>query len=118
MVNNRKLIPEEIALITFLANKANFKLESNWKDHIIAYPLTMGKIGSIGLLRNHMQEYTRRRSREISCCKFHDTDHIEVAAYLLIDSEDMLYELDLWKVDDSEIHHIPSVECMEDIEQI
>ncbi len=118
MKNNRKVTSEEMALIAFLANKANYHLESNWKDHIAAYPLTKEKIGSIGLLRDYMQEYTRKRSRVISCCKFYDTDNVEVAAYLLVDLKDMLYELDLWKVDNSKIHHIPSVDCMEDIQQI
>lgn len=115
---NRKVTSEEMALIAFLANKANFQLEKNWKDHIAAYPLTKEEIGSIGLLGNYMQEYTRRRSRVISCCKFYDTDNVEVAAYLLVDLKDMLYELDLWKVDNSKIHHIPAVDFMEDIRQI
>ena len=118
MKNIRKVTSEEMALIAFLANKAHFYLESNWKDHIAAYPLTKEKIGSIGLLRDYMQEYTRKRSRVISCCKFYGTDNIEVAAYLLVDLKGMLYELDLWKVDNSKIHHIPSVDCMEDIQKI
>ena len=117
MKNNRKVTSEEMALIAFLANKANYHLESDWKNHVAAYPLTKEKIGSIGLL-DYMQEYTLKRSRVISCCKFYDTDNIEVAAYLLVDLKGMLYELDLWKVDNSNIHHIPSVNCMEDIQKI
>ena len=117
MENSRKVTPEEMALIAFLANKANYHLESDWKNHVAAYPLTKEKIGSIGLL-DYMQEYTLKQSRVISCCKFYDTDNIEVAAYLLVDLKGMLYELDLWKVDNSKIHHIPSVDCMEDIQKI
>ena len=47
MKNNRKVTSEEMALIAFLANKANYHLESKWKDHIAAYPLTREIIGSI-----------------------------------------------------------------------
>ena len=117
MEYKRKIFPEEVALIAFLASKAQFQLESNWENKFIAYPLTKEKIGSIGLFINN-QKYTRRQSRVLSCCKFHDVDNVEVAVYLLIDSNDTLYELDFWKVDDSEICHIPSVDSMEDIPQI
>ena len=102
MEYKRKIFPEEVALIAFLASKAQFQLESNWENKFIAYPLTKEKIGSIGLFKNN-QKYTRRQSRVLSCCKFHDVDNVEVAVLSLIDSNDTLYELDFWKVDDSEI---------------
>lgn len=50
MENSRKVTSEEMALIAFLANKANYHLESDWKNHIAAYPLTKEIIDSIGLL--------------------------------------------------------------------
>ena len=34
MEDSRKVTSEEMALIAFLANKANFHLESDWRDHI------------------------------------------------------------------------------------
>lgn len=118
MVKFRDLTSEEIALIDYLANKAKIQLKSNWMSSTIAVTLTQERIGSIGLVSRNSIEFVHKRSREIYCCKFHDTDNIDVTAYLLVDPENTLYELDLWKVDDSEILHIPSVGCMEDIPQI
>ena len=40
MEYKRKIFPEEVALIAFLASKAQFQLESNWENKFIAYPLT------------------------------------------------------------------------------
>lgn len=51
MEYKRKIFPEEVALIAFLASKAQFQLESNWENKFIAYPLTKEKIGSIGLFK-------------------------------------------------------------------
>lgn len=51
MEYKRKIFPEEVALIAFLASKAQFQLESNWENKFIAYPLTKEKIGSIWLLK-------------------------------------------------------------------
>ena len=45
MEYKRKIFPEEVALIAFLASKAQFQLESNWENKFIAYPLTKEKIG-------------------------------------------------------------------------
>lgn len=118
MENKRNLASEEIALIEFLANKAKIQLENNWMDNIVAFPLSQERIGSIGLSSKYSKEFTHRRSHVISCCSFLDIDNIDVAAYLLVDSANILYELDLWKVNDSEIYHIPSTGCMEDISQI
>lgn len=53
MEYKRKIFPEEVALIAFLASKAQFQLESNWENKFIAYPLTKEKIGSIGLFKNN-----------------------------------------------------------------
>ena len=57
MEYKRKIFPEEVALIAFLASKAQFQLESNWENKFIAYPLTKEKIGSIGLFKNNQKYF-------------------------------------------------------------
>lgn len=115
MGNSRNLTSEEIALIEFLAMKSKIQLDKDWADRTLAIPFTQYPIGSIGLINKKSKGFIHECSRVISCCKFLDTDNVDVCVYLLVDSENVLYELDLWKVDNSEIHHIPSVDSMDDI---
>ena len=61
MEYKRKIFPEEVALIAFLASKAQFQLESNWEHKFIAYPLTKEKIGSIGLLKKWPEIYSKTK---------------------------------------------------------
>ena len=114
MEHNRKCTKEEIRLIGFLAEKANFRLDDNWEENIWAHPLTDKEVGSIGILYDKNENYTSKESFEISSCKFNDTDGIDVVAYLLVDADDNLNELDIWKCDYSIIKKVPDTfECME-----
>ena len=90
MRSNRKLFKGEIDLIEYLAAEAGYPLHKGWNETIRAYPITKDRIGTIALLING--------------------DNVEVVAYLLVDMNKILCELDLWKVDDSPIIKIPSKE--------
>ncbi|SFG77804.1 hypothetical protein [Prevotella sp. KH2C16] len=118
MEYKRHLTTEEFDLVKYLAKKADYHLSHDWVNHVKAYPLTKDRIGSIAFIDEGEKEYTPQECTEISCCRFYDSDGIEVVAYLLVDSYRSLRELDLWKVDYSSICRIPSVDNMMDVVQI
>ena len=110
MRSNRKLFKGEIDLIEYLAAEAGYPLHKGWNETIRAYPITKDRIRTIALLINGDKVNLQQESFDIASCKFIDEDNVEVVAYLLVDMNKILCELDLWKVDDSPIIKIPSKE--------
>lgn len=45
----RKLTEKEIGLVSYLANKANYKLQPNWLENVDIMPLDDGGMGSMVL---------------------------------------------------------------------
>ena len=115
MKSNRNLTKEEVDLIEYLAAQADYSLCSGWNKVMCAYPITEEKIGPIALLANKNQEYVQHESFDIASCRFIDADKVEVVAYLLVDKDNLMYELDLWKVDNTPIKRIPSKENFKDV---
>ena len=114
MESYRKPTADEIRIIRYLAEKANFRLGDSWENELIVKPLTDMRIGPIAL--SFTSEYTEKGCGfSASDCSFYDTDNIPVALYLLVDEEGAPCELDMWKVDDSPINTIPSCDKLEDI---
>lgn len=111
----RKPTMEELELIEYLARKAGYQLDSLWKGMIWVAPLTEEKIGSLELIFDPAKPSGGTCSTEISNCMYYDKDGITVATYLLVDEENKLCELDMWKVDYSPISGIPPVSAMKDI---
>lgn len=109
---------EELDLIEYLAGKAKYQLDLDWKEKIKVIPLTDERIGSLRLTFDSTFYPSQDDSIEISNCMFYDKDGIPVAAYLLVNKENILCELDIWKGDYSQISEIPSKDRMMDIEQV
>ena len=111
MENNgcvRRPTPEELLLIEYLAQKGQYRLEPDWQQGIWVEPITEERIGPIAIAMNNGEPVKYKPSHVISDCMFYDADNKGVAAYLLVDDDGYLCELDLWKGDEPEILSLPS----------
>ena len=104
----RRPTPEELLLIEYLAQKGQYRLEPDWQQGIWAEPITEERIGPIAIAMNNGEPVKYKPSHVISDCMFYDADNKGVAAYLLVDDDGYLCELDLWKGDEPEILSLPS----------
>ncbi|MEI7509920.1 MAG: hypothetical protein WCJ62_10710 [Flavobacterium sp.] len=106
----RKLTLKEENLIDFLIKKENLDINSNWKKSILAFSMNDGNMGSLKLypdgLYNENREY---KKSVVSECEFKDNDGTNVIASLFLDKEGNLFELDIWKVDFSELLSLPDL---------
>ena len=111
MENNehiRRPTSEELLLIEYLAQKAQYTLKPDWQQGVWAEPITEEGIGSIAIAINNGELVKYKPSHVISDCMFYDADNKGVAAYLLVDGDGCLCELDLWKGGELEIFSLPS----------
>ena len=111
MENNehiRRPTSEELLLIEYLAQKAQYTLKPDWQQGVWAEPITEEGIGSIAIAINNGELVKYKPSHVISDCMFYDADNKGVAAYLLVDDDGYLCELDLWKGGEPEIFSLPS----------
>lgn len=99
---------EELLLIEYLAQKGQYRLEADWQQSIWVEPITEEGIGSIAIAINNGEPVKYKPSHVISDCMFYDADNKGVAAYLLVDGDGCLCELDLWKGGELEIFSLPS----------
>ena len=106
----RKLTEREIGLVSYLANKANYKLQPNWLENVDIMPLDDGGMGSMVFIASTKQK-ARKSETLISDCEFKDKDGITVVASLFVDDNNDLYELDIWKTDFSPLIEIPCTFC-------
>ena len=99
---------EELILIEYLAQKAQYTLEPDGQQGIWVEPITEEGIGSIAIAINNGELVKYKPSHVISDCMFYDADNKGVAAYLLVGGDGCLCELDLWKGGELEIFSLPS----------
>lgn len=117
MENKRKPTSDELRLIEFLAHKADFKLNLNFREHIYVIPIAImeGDITPLEILFDNAPDDMKMSGKLIADCQFLDSDDVPVSAYLLANDEQYLVELDFWKADYSPILRIPPCEQMKDI---
>lgn len=115
MRGNRFPTSDELRLIEYLAHKANYALVPNWSEQLRVRPLTNNSIGSIEIINNAQHENANTQYKEIANCMYYDNDGVCVAVYLLVNKDNQLCEIDMWKGDDSPIHCIPESGKMENI---
>ena len=107
---------EELILIEYLAQKAQYTLEPDWQQGIWVEPITEERIGPIATAMNNGEPVKYKPSHVVSDCMFYDADDKGVAAYLLVDDDGCLCELDLWKGGEPEIFSLlSSTDKFEDI---
>lgn len=98
-----------------MAHKANYALALNWSKQLRVRPLTNNSIGSIEIINYAQHENTNTQYKEIANCMYYDYDGVCVAVYLLVNQDNQICEIDMWKGDDSPIRSIPESGKMEDI---
>ena len=110
MEQSRELNSEEIDLISYLAAKAGYPLSKDWYNEYKALPMDDGGMGSILLVPQNIQQQNRLFKAQISDCFLHDIDGVTIIVSLNIDQYDLLFELDIWKVDYSPVKKITFVQ--------
>lgn len=98
---------EELNIIGFLMVKANYNM-ANWADGLMVRDIP-GGMGSIELLYNNIDNYSRKFGKQISEICFKDIDDIDVIVSLYVDENNLLYELDVWKVNFSNLIQFPNL---------
>ena len=92
----RKPTPEELKVIKFLVEKANYK-KNDWEKELNVIEMPDG-MGSLLLIPEGLKMTNRMFKKQISDILFKDIDGVDVIVSLNIDQEDFLYELDVWKM--------------------
>lgn len=111
MVLKRKLTAKEENLIELLIQKENLNINSSWKKNILAFSMNDGKMGSLKLYPEGIYDEKREYIQSfVSEYEFKDKDGVDVVASLFLDKEGNLYELDIWKVDFSELISLPDLD--------
>lgn len=106
----RKLTIKEENLITFLIQKENLNIDSDWKKNILAFSMNDGNMGSLKLCPDGIYDNKREYIQSfVSEYEFKDKDGVDVVASLFLDKEGNLYELDIWKVDFSKLIAFPEI---------
>lgn len=95
-------------MVEYLAQKAQYRLEPDWQQDIWVEPITEEGIGPIATAMNNGEPVKYKPSHVISDCMFYAADNKGIAAYLLVDGDGCLCELDLWKGGEPEIFLLPS----------
>lgn len=106
----RKLTVKEENLIAFLIQKENLNINSDWKNKVLAFSMNDGNMGSLKLCPDGRYDEEKEYIQSfVSEYKFKDKDDVDVVASLFLDKEGNLYELDIWKVDFSELLSLPDL---------
>jgi hypothetical protein len=106
---NRKLSQEEESLIELLIKNALVTIPINWKSNLLAKSMDDGRMGSLLLFPNGVENSGRKFGSCVSEYQFTDKDGIEVIVSLNLDEKGDLFELDIWKTNFSPLIKIPEI---------
>lgn len=96
MQSSRVPTLEETKVIELLVAKANYK-KMDWKKELKVVDIPDG-MGSLLLIPQGQSNTKRLFKAQISEALFKDIDDVDVLISLNIDQNDLLYELDIWKM--------------------
>ncbi len=104
MEPNRKAKPEEELLLDLLISKSTGPiLPTIWKENLIVQPMNDGSMGSLKLFQLNDMRQNPKFGKQASEYQFLDADGVLIIASLYLDRDGYLYELDMWKVDNSRL---------------
>lgn len=104
----RKASFQEELLLEFLIEKASTNISNNWKSQLLVASMNDGEMGSLYLYPTQDSISNQRKfGSQVSECQFKDKDGIMVSASLNVDTQNLLFELDIWKVDFSKLIRLP-----------
>lgn len=100
MESSRELTKDEEQLIAFLISKSSVDIPVNWRENLLAKPLDDGGMGSLFLFyKGTHVDKKRKLGLRVSEMTFVDEDGVDIIVSLNVDEKEILYELDVWKVD-------------------
>jgi hypothetical protein len=103
----RKITKDEKRLLSHLINKSAITLPQNWESQLKVQNLNDGNMGSLYLSLTPIEKKEREYGKTVSECHFKDSDGVDVIVSLNLDKEGNLFELDVWKVNFTELKNIP-----------
>jgi hypothetical protein len=96
----RKPTPKELRMIKFLVRKGNLTWESEWDDNLLVESMNDGGQGSLALYPDQYSISTKRMFRRMASeYLFKDKDGVFVISSLYLDTQDKLFELDMWRTE-------------------
>lgn len=102
----RQLTSAEKGLIRALIERAQgFEIPFEWLDQVKVEPMEDGGMGSLRFLPASPGQMF---GKEVAEVLFDDADGVVVSATLNVDRSGVLFELDVWKVDQSPLIRIPN----------
>ena len=104
----RAVLEREKPLIAHLVAQAKVTVDIS---QLRASPMDDGGMGSLLFATAGTD---RRHAKEVAVCYFEDEDGVSVSATLNVDQHGQLYELDVWKVDNSPLRRWPATSDIRD----
>lgn len=109
---SRKISSDELKTLEHLIEISRVKISDDWAEGLTVREMNDGGMGSIILIPKGAKS-NRKFGKQISEFQYKDVDGIDVLVSLNLDSEGMLYELDFWKMDYSELQKYPDLDNIE-----
>lgn len=108
-MKRRNIRNEEIVIINTLLSKASFEKlmvskETDVKD------MDDGGMGSIYFIDKCKLQKNRKFGKKLIEAKYIDSDYTPVYFSLIIDADETLFELDIWRVDFNSLKKYPNPE--------
>ena len=107
----RKIAEREESVILYLFNKAGLTCDLSF---LTVEPMPDGGMGSLRIISNSMAEQRLRES--VAECWFKDIDGVPVVASLNLDQNGQPFEVDVWKIDYSELQRWPQIDEISDVQ--
>jgi hypothetical protein len=102
----------ELRLIEFLLNKSCENYPPHWQNELFILPMEDGNMGSLSSFPTLIIPNNRKMGKQVSELLFEDKDGVTVIASLNLDTEGLLFELDIWKTDFSPLLEFPNIDNM------
>jgi hypothetical protein len=108
MDSKRIINIREEALLDLLVEKASINLPIDWKEKLMVKNMNDGGMGSLKLFTEN-SKINRKFGSKVSEYVFKDIDEVKVIASLYLDTEGVLYEIDIWKTDFNSLIELPEI---------
>jgi hypothetical protein len=102
--SSRMPTAEEMGVIEFLVDKGGYS-KGDWRRGLRVIDMP-GGMGSLRISYDD-KDSDRKLGDEVSSVRFKDIDGVDVIMTLYVDTEGKLYELDVWKVDFTDLIRMP-----------
>ena len=108
-MNLRKPTTPEAKLMKLLVETASVTIPPNWHEDLLVMQMDDGGMGSLLLFPKGFIAEHRMFGALASQHLFQDTDGVDVLAFLNMDRNGHLFELDIWKTDFNPLKQFPEL---------